>query len=133
VAAVSHPDPSAATPFDPTRPDDRTPVLVGVATAQRATAEADLEPLDLMVEAARDALHDAAGARAGALTARLGTVAVPEGSWSYPDPARLVAERLGASAASTIRVEVGVPQHTPIRVALGRIAAGQLDAALVVG
>ncbi len=108
-------------------------MLVGVATAQRAAPEPDLEPLDLMVEAARGALEDAAGSRAAALAARLGTIAVPEGNWSYPDPARLVAARLGAGRASTIRVEVGVPQHTPIRVALERIARGELDAALVVG
>ncbi len=108
-------------------------MLVGVSTAQRATPDAGLEPLELMVEAAAGALRDAAGARAGELTARLATIAVPEGNWSYPDPARLVADRLGAVAASTIRVEVGVPQHTPIRVALERIARGELDAALVVG
>ena len=108
-------------------------MLVGVATAQRAEPEPDLEPVDLMVEAAAGALRDAAGERAGALTARLGTIAVPEGNWTYPDPARLVAHRLGATGASTIRVEVGVPQHTPIRVALERITTGELDAALVVG
>ena len=125
---MSHPDPSRHG-----RLDDRTPVLVGVATAQRAAPEPDLEPLDLMVEAAAGALRDAAGDRAGALTARLGTIAVPEGNWSYPDPARLVGRRIGADGASTIRVEVGVPQHTPIRVALERIAGGELDAALVVG
>ena len=115
------------------RIDPLTPVLVGVSTAQRAAPEPDLEPLDLMVEAARGALGDAAGARSAELTARIGTIAVPEGNWAYPDPARLVARRIGAEAAATIRVEVGVPQHTPVRVALERIARGELDAALVVG
>ena len=114
-------------------PDELTPVLVGVATAQRPAPESDLEAVDLMVEAAEAALRDAAGRRAGELTGRIATIAVPEGNWTYPDPARLVADRIGATQAATIRVEVGVPQHTPIRVALQRIARGEIDAALVVG
>ena len=35
--------------------------------------------------------------------------------------------------ASTVRVEIGVPQQTPVRVAVERIRSGELDAALVVG
>ena len=63
----------------------------------------------------------------------LGSIAVPVGNWSYADPGRLVAQRLGASAAATVRVEIGVPQQTPVRVAVERIARGELDVALVVG
>jgi acetyl-CoA C-acetyltransferase len=119
--------------------DPRTPILVGVGTAHRAggtvpdgdTAARDqLEPLDLMVQAAADALRDAGAA---GLAARIGSVAVPVGNWSYADPARAVADRLGAASARTVRVEIGVPQQTPVRVAHERIRAGELDAALVVG
>ena len=115
--------------------DPRTPVLVGVGTAQRRTAvEAvagpPVEPVDLMVEAASAALDDA---NARGLVGRLGSVAVPAGNWSYADPGRLVADRLGATRAATVLVEIGVPQSAPIRVAAARIARGELDAALVVG
>lgn len=122
--------------------DPRTPILVGVGTAHRAptgehgVAGADgdlgdrLEPLDLMVQAAADALRDAG---AEGLAARIGSVAVPVGNWSYADPGRAVAERVGAASARTVRVEIGVPQQTPVRVAHERIRSGQLDAALVVG
>lgn len=118
---------------DPASLDPRTPILVGVGTAHRATTvdEADvIEPVDLMVEAATAAFADAGGR---SLVGRLGWVAVPVGNWSYADPGRLVADRLGAPRAATVRVEVGVPQQTPVRVAAERIRSGALDVALVVG
>lgn len=117
--------------------DPRTPILVGVGTAVRPVGSAPppLEPLELMVEAARAALRDAGGstAIAAGLIDRLGSVAVPVGNWSYADPGRLVAEHLGASSARSIRVEVGVSQQTPVRVAWESIRRGELDVALVVG
>lgn len=115
--------------------DPRTPVLVGVGTAMRRGAPHDeVEPLDLMVEAARAAIDDALeGAAGGPLAPRVATVAVPVGNWSYADPARLVARAIGASSARTIRVEIGVPQCTPIRVAAEAIRAGEIDAAMVLG
>lgn len=119
----------------------RRPVLVGVGTVH--DRDPDLpgtpEPADLMVLAARRAVADAVGhgAATSAVRARLvdavGSVAVPVGNWDYPDPARLVADALGAVGASTIRVEVGVSQQTPLRVAAEDIRAGRIDAALVVG
>ena len=115
--------------------DPRTPVLVGVGTAQRNPSgsgepEEPIEPVDLMVEATLAALGDAGVA---GLVDRVGSVAVPVGNWSYADPGRLVAERVGAAGATSVLVEIGVPQSTPIRVAAARIARGELDAALVVG
>jgi acetyl-CoA C-acetyltransferase len=111
--------------------DPRTPVLVGAATAQRPVdGSAGVEPVDLMVEAVRGAAADAGAA---ALAARAGLLAVPEGNWSYPDPARLVADRIGATGARTVRADIGVPQATPICHALQLIAAGDLDVAVVVG
>ncbi len=115
--------------------DPRTPVLVGVGTAQRNPSgsgepEEPIEPVDLMVEATLAALGDAGVA---GLVDRVGSVAVPVGNWSYADPGRLVADRVGAAGATSVLVEIGVPQSTPIRVAAARIARGELDAALVVG
>lgn len=115
---------------------DRAPVLVGVGTAHRdGPAADDPEPVDLMVEAATAALGDAdpTAAGPGVLRSAIGVVAVPQGTWSHPDPGRLLADRLGLGRARTVLVEVGVPQCTPIRVAVERIRRGELDAALVVG
>jgi len=83
-----------------------------------------------MVEAALAAGVDAG---APALVESSDTIAVPEGNWKYPDAARLVADRIGARRAGTIRVDVGIPQTTPLAVAVDRIRRGEQDVALVVG
>lgn len=110
--------------------DPRTPVLVGVGVAHRPPdGSAGVEPVELMIEAARAAVADSG---APALGARVRQVAVPAGNWSYPDPGALVADALGAAAA-TVLAQIGVPQETPVGVALDRIRRGDLDVALVVG
>jgi acetyl-CoA C-acetyltransferase len=109
----------------PAVPDPRSPVLVGVGTALD-----DAEAADLMVQAAT-----AAGADAGApdLLRAVQQVAVPRGTWSYTDPARIVADRIGAPAARTVLVDLGIPQQTLVNQALAAIASGELEVALVVG
>ncbi len=115
-----------AAPIDP-----RTPVLVGVGTAHRPVdGSAAIEAVELMVDAAL-AAGDDAGARR--LVADAAMVAVPEGTWSYPDAARIVAGRVGAVDARTVRADIGVPQTAPVAVALDRIRRGEIDVALVVG
>lgn len=107
-------------------------MLVGVGTAHRPPdGSAAVEPIDLMVEAAHAASRDS-GARVD-VASRTQMVAVPEGNWDYEDPARTIAERVGAAGARTVRVEIGVPQCTPIGAALDRIRRGELDVALVAG
>jgi acetyl-CoA C-acetyltransferase len=83
-----------------------------------------------MVEAAR-----AAGADTGApgVLAAVRQVAVPHGTWSYTDPGRIVAERIGAPRARTVLVQVGIPQQTLLDDALLAIRGGGLEVALVVG
>ena len=76
------------------------------------------------------ALADAGGR---GLAAAVDRVAVPQGSWTYPDPARLVAQRIGASAATTHLVELGIPQQSLINDALAAILSGASDVAVVVG
>lgn len=111
-------------------------MLIGVGEAHRVDAD-EVEPvgaLDLMIEAARSAVADAApSSGVSALGARVGLVAVPVGTWEHPDPGCVVADALGATNARTLRAEVGVGQITPLRVAAERIRAGQLDAVVVVG
>jgi len=106
--------------------DPRTPVLVGVATCLE-----DAEAVELMVRASVAAGEDA-GAGASLLRA-IERVAVPRGTWSYTDPGRIVAERVGANGAQTHLVDLGIPQQTLINQALEAILAGELEVALVVG
>jgi acetyl-CoA C-acetyltransferase len=104
---------------------ERTPVLVGVGTAT-----GDAEPVELMARALT-----AAGADAGAagLVARTDRIAVPQGTWDYPDPARLVASVVGAGGAESHLVELGIPQQSLINQAMEAIAQGRSEVAVVVG
>lgn len=100
-------------------------MLVGVGTCLDG-----VEPVELMVRAV-DAAADDAGARS--LLAEVGRIAVPRGTWSYTDPARLVADHIGATAARTVLVDLGIPQQTLINQAMRSILDGELDVAIVVG
>ena len=106
-------------------PDPRTPVLVGVGTASDHA-----EAAELMVQATESALEDAGGR---GLAAAVDRIAVPQGSWTYPDPARIVAARIGASEATTHLVELGIPQQGLIDDALAAVLSGTSDVAVVVG
>ena len=111
--------------------DPHTPVLVGVgAVVQREDdAAAAKEPIELMIDALTRAGEDAG---APALLGEAATVIVPKGIWSYPDPARIVADRFGAHARSVL-AEVGILQQSPFTLAARRIAAGDADVVLVAG
>jgi acetyl-CoA C-acetyltransferase len=112
--------------------DPRTPVIVGVGVATQAVDEpgGGLEAIDLMVEATRAAVADAGIA---SLPGAVQRIAVPAGTWSYSDPGRLIAERIGALDARTVLVQVGIPQQTLFDDAYLAILAGDLDVALIVG
>ena len=95
------------------------------------------EPLELMVEALSRAGGDAAGgdARRSSLLDRVDEVtAIPSFVWSPRDPARAAAESLRISPRATRVTGPGgtVPQ-TALLDAATRIAAGELDVAVVVG
>ncbi len=105
--------------------DPRTPVLVGVGAAA-----ADAEAVESMVMALAASGADAGSTR---ILERIDWIAVPQGSWAYPDPGRLVADRVGASGARTHLVELGIPQQSLINEALAAIASGASDVAAVVG
>jgi acetyl-CoA C-acetyltransferase len=111
--------------------DPRTPVLVGVgAVVQREDDPAAArEPVELMIDAL---VHAGEDAGAPALLGQAHMVIVPKGIWSYPDPARIVADRLGAPAR-TVLAEVGILQQSPFTMAAQRIAAGDADVVLVTG
>lgn len=86
--------------------DDRTPIIVGVAQVEQREDDPNhaKEPLELMIEAVQ-----AAGADCGNPTI-LGvadSVRVVRGMWGYGNPARAVAERIGASGAETGLTSLG--------------------------
>ena len=86
--------------------EDRLPVLVGVGQVlQRVDDPRDgVEPLELMAQAVECALEDAG---APELVKRADTFRVIRGAWRYEDPARVLAERFGASRAKTMRTPFG--------------------------
>ncbi len=102
-------------PVGPASLDPRTPILVGVGAAS-----GDAEATELMTRALVTAAADAGGDAGGRLLPRIDRLAVPQGSWIYPDPARLVAQGVGAGSARTHLVELGIPQQALINDALPR-------------
>jgi acetyl-CoA C-acetyltransferase len=118
---------SSMTEYDP-----NAPVLVGVAAVQQKLEDFEqaLEPVALMERALRDAALDA-GSKA--LLERAGEIVVPKGIWSYSDPGRLLANNLNCPSAITVLGEIGVSQQTLINRVCARIAAGEIEIALVTG
>lgn len=105
--------------------DPRSPVLVGLGTANDAASVTEL-----MTEATTRAADDAG---APGLLGSLDRILCPQGSWALTDPARTVARRIGASKARTFLAQVGVSQQELINHALAAIRASECEAVLVVG
>ncbi|MEV1167710.1 acetyl-CoA synthetase [Nonomuraea sp. NPDC049784] len=109
--------------------DPRTPCLIGIA--QRTIREQPgPEPLDLWEETARAAVGDAR-----LPVERLDSIQIVyTDSWQYDTPVGRLAERLGATPRHRAYSKVGgtAPQLL-IGEAAARIAAGDIDSALVTG
>src|SRR3954452_2547711 len=113
--------------------DPRLPVIAGVAQLVQRPADLHdaLEPVGLMQEVVA-----AAGADAGApgLLAKADLVVAVKGAWRYSDPARLVADAIGAGGARTaITTDGGNTPQSLVNKMANRIAAGDLDVAVIVG
>ncbi len=110
---------------------ENQPVVIGVAAIQQK--ETDLakahEPVALMIEAVKRAAQDAGAP--DCLTA-VERIYVPQGLWSYRDPARLISDAIGAQA-TTVLADFGILQQTLIGDACERIAKGEIRCALIVG
>ena len=82
--------------------DPRTPILVGVGQVNER--DGGIEPVDLMVRAARAAADDAGSARLLELVDSVRVVGLL--SWRYRDPGALVGERgSGRSRALCVSLE----------------------------
>lgn len=112
------------------RLDPRAPVIVGIGQINRREPD-ERDPVGLMADACRMALRDAGASGA---PGHIDLLAVLDGLWSWRDPGRLVAERIGAGHARSLLTTFGghTPQALTGRIA-ERIAAGELGAALVCG
>jgi acetyl-CoA C-acetyltransferase len=111
--------------------DVHTPILVGASAVTQKVDDplSGDDAIGLMERAAREALEDTG---APGLLDLVGEISVPTGTWSYPNAAGVLAERLGSSAA-TLRSELGVLQSSVIHRAINRVEAGEIAAALLVG
>jgi len=101
------------------------PVLVGVGTCFD-----DVEAVEMM---ARATIAAGADSGSGEILERVERIVVPRGTWSYADPARIVGRRIGAPTATTVLVDVGIPQQTLIDEVLAAMLAGDLEVAVVTG
>ena len=113
--------------------DPRTPVIVGAAqVTDRVDDPTDARtPLELMVDALESAAID--GGAPGCL-ADLNLLGVSGGLWSYTDPGRQVADRVGAADAATL--VTAWSGHSPqflLNHLAARIQAGDLEAAALMG
>jgi acetyl-CoA C-acetyltransferase len=107
-------------------------VLAGVGTAtQRIEPPTEgLDVIALMASATRAALADMAVSTIGL---EFDEVLVPQGTWTYGDPARAVGELVGAGVNHSVRSELGVLQSALIHRACNRIASGDARCIAVVG
>jgi len=111
----------------------RTPVLIGIAQLEQRERDPlkAKEPLELMIEATTLAAEDA-GSRE--LLARADAVRVIRGMWPYKDPARVVAQRVGAvRAQSAITPYGGNFVQTALNQTALEIQAGTVDIAILTG
>ena len=69
----------------------------------------------------------------GSLIGRLDQVRVTKGTWGYSDPARWVADAVGANQARSFLADVGILQTAVMGDAAASIASGSADVVAVVG
>lgn len=112
------------------RVDPRTPVIIGAG--QINDRAYGCEPLDLMARCVDAALDDTGAA--ATVRPKIGDVRVVWGIWPYQDPGRLVAERIGVSAARTTLTTSGGNQLYDLVIdTAARIRSGEIDTAVVCG
>jgi acetyl-CoA C-acetyltransferase len=113
--------------------DSTTPVIVGAAQLiQRVDDLAEArEAAELMTDVVRAAAADSG---AHDIAKRAGLVVTIKGAWSYRDPARIVADAVGATTARTaLTADGGNTPQLVVDVIAERISRGELDVAVIVG
>ena len=92
---------------------DRTPVLIGVGQILNRieTLDEALEPLEMMWQAVQIAAEDA---HLNGDLQQAQSVRVIRGMWPYQNPAKAIAERLGAIGAETVGTLIGGNQNQAV-------------------
>ncbi len=113
--------------------DALTPVLVGVSQLEQRTDDPRTarEPLDLMIDAVRQAAEDA---DSPSLLTDASSVRVIRGMWPYEDPARVVAEAVGNARAETgITTWGGNSVQSVLTESAREIRVGERDIVILTG
>jgi acetyl-CoA C-acetyltransferase len=113
--------------------EPRTPVIVGASQVLNQPADlADVvDAIGLMEQALVGAARDAGSAR---LLPAIDRLAVVQGRWRWPDPARLVADRVGAASARTVfAMACGSTPQDLVSDAGRRVLAGEADVVAICG
>src|SRR5918996_1079511 len=116
-------------------PDPRSPVIVGVGQWNNRVdqGEPPVEPADMMAEALRRAADDSGGGAPG-LTHAGAVPGVQSLSRPHPNPARLVAERVGATPRDEAVTPIGGNEPQALVAQSCRdIAAGDAEVVLICG
>lgn len=108
------------------------PVLVGVAAVSQRFEKAGegLEAWQLMTNALQCAAEDAGNPE---LLKQADEIQVPKGTWAYTNPAKLLADEIGAKSATTVLVEIGVLQQSMFLRACNQIVKADSDIVLIAG
>ena len=109
-----------------------TPVIVGIGITQQKLSDPTLAKNagQLMTDALKQAAGDAGNPQ---LLKNCDCIMVPQGMWSYRDPARLLAQAVGATNAKTLLAKIGVLQQTLLGEAARRIAEKEAEVIVVAG
>ncbi|MDA1301821.1 MAG: acetyl-CoA acetyltransferase [Proteobacteria bacterium] len=110
----------------------QTPVIVGVAQILHRMQDLTdvVEPLTMMLQAARQAETDS-GAR---VLPQVQSVRVINGLWQYDNPAKYLAEKIGASGAQTVGTLFGGNYNqVMVNDTAETILRGELDLVLITG
>lgn len=109
-----------------------TPVLVGIAALMQRDIplHETQDATGLMIAAVKQAAQDAGSSE---LLQRAQWIGVPQGLWQYSDPARLIKNAVGNNNALTVLAQIGILQQTLIAEACQKIAAGEIECAIVAG
>ncbi len=116
-----------------TMPNPRTPVIIGVGQFLNRISSLDeaIEPLEMMLRAVRRAEADAG---CGGFLDQADSVRVVRGMWNYGNPARVIAQRLGASGAQSVGTLIGGNQNQALLThTAAEILAGKRDLVLITG